>query len=166
MNEEIIEKARQFVEWGRTRDPFRLARYAGATVHFEDLGELKGMYVCIKRNRFIVVNHKLEDCLQRIVCAHELGHDTWHRDMAKDKWRHEFMIYNMNQRPEYEANLFASEILLPDEEIISLIMDGFDVEQIAWSMESDVNLVALKVATLTQRGYRFRQFESRDNFLK
>jgi Zn-dependent peptidase ImmA (M78 family) len=76
------------------------------------------------------------------------------------------MIYNMKKRPEYEANVFASEVLLPDTDIIELANAGYDIEQISTEMDSDVNLVALKLATLSQNGHNYRQFESRANFLR
>jgi Zn-dependent peptidase ImmA (M78 family) len=79
---------------------------------------------------------------------------------------HEFMIYNMNQRPEYEANVFAAELLLQDREVIELSDGGLDVEQIARTLYSDVNLVALKLGLLSQKGYRFRQFDYQVDFLK
>ena len=166
MNESIIMRARKLVRSCETTDPFRIARDIGVEVHYDDLGKLKGMYAFIKRNRFIVINNRLSERVKRIVCAHELGHDQFHRELAKDKWLQEFMIYNMNLRTEYEANIFASEILLPDDELLELTDNGYDIEQIAGTMYSDVNLVALKLAALTQQGYRFRHFESRDNFLK
>ena len=67
-----------------TRDPFRIARELGIEVLFcEDFGPLKGMYRVIKRNRFIFINKDLSPRMQTIVCAHEIGHDQLHRNMAK-----------------------------------------------------------------------------------
>jgi Zn-dependent peptidase ImmA (M78 family) len=166
MNNNIIKQARLLMRRSGSNDPFRIARDTGIDVRFCDLGSLKGMYACIKRNRFIVINNNINERLQKIVCAHELGHDRFHRDLATNKWLHEFMIYNMSQRPEYEANLFASEILLPDDEVIELIKNGLDADQTARELNSDVNLVALKLATLSYQGYSFARLDSRDNFLK
>jgi len=71
----------------------------------------------------------------------------------------------MRQRPEREANLFASELLLPDCDIMAYALEGYTIEQIADAMNTDVNLAALKFDTIRREGYEFRQFESRDNFL-
>lgn len=71
-----------------------------------------------------------------------------------------------DHRMEYEANMFAAQIALPDEDILELIYNGYDVGQIARAMESDINLVALKVAELNSRGYSFREQEHRNDFLK
>ena len=166
LNEAIIKKTRQLIRQCESSDPFRIARESGAEIIFRDLGKLKGMYACIKRNRYIVVNPYMNAWLQKLVCAHELGHDQLHRELAVNQWMHEFMIYNMNQRTEYEANVFAAELLLQDRDIIELSDGGLDIEQIARTLYSDVNLVALKLGLLSQKGYRFRQFDYQSDFLK
>lgn len=116
-----------------TRDPFRIARELGIEVLFcEDFGPLKGMYRVIKRNRFIFINKDLSSHMQTIVCAHEIGHDRLHRNMAMNDAIHEFMLYDMATKPEYEANIVAAEILLDTDTIIEYIYDyGFTSEQIA-----------------------------------
>ncbi len=150
-----------------TRDPFELCKAIGVEVFYADLGNLKGMYKYLKKNRFAVINEKLDVYTRTLVCAHELGHDILHQDLAKKICLQEFMLYDMRSRPEYEANLFASEILLPDEKIFTLAREGYDVEQIAKELCTDVNLVAIKVASMNTRGYRFNTIDSpKCNFLK
>ncbi|MBQ1380423.1 MAG: hypothetical protein IIY79_00250 [Ruminococcus sp.] len=70
-------------------------------------------------------------------------------------------------RPEYEANVFAASVLLDEDEMLELIYNyQYDAEQIAKTMRSDINLVALKVAELARCGHNFRQLECRADFLK
>ena len=112
---------------------------------------------------------------------HEIGHDALHREEAvKAGGFKEFNIFDMRQsRMEYEANIFASQISLPDDEILEYIENGYDIQQIARAMHSDINLVALKTDThsdinlvalktdtLIAQGYRFRHQEYRNQFLK
>ena len=150
-----------------TRDPFELCKAIGVEVFYADLGNLKGMYKYLKKNRFAVINENLDVYTRTLVCAHELGHDILHQDLAKKICLQEFILYDMRSRPEYEANLFASEILLPDEKIFTLAYEGYDVEQIAKELCTDVNLVAIKVASMNTRGYRFNTIDSpKCNFLK
>ena len=150
-----------------TRDPFELCKAIGVEVFYADLGNLKGMYKYLKKNRFAVINEKLDVYTRTLVCAHELGHDILHQDLAKKICLQEFILYDMRSRPEYEANLFASEILLPDEKIFTFAREGYDVEQIAKELCTDVNLVAIKVASMNTRGYRFNTIDSpKCNFLK
>jgi Zn-dependent peptidase ImmA (M78 family) len=151
-----------------TRDPFRIARELGIEVLFcEDFGPFKGMYRVIKRNRFIFINKDLSPRMQTIICAHEIGHDQLHRNMAKNDAIQEFMLYDMATKPEYEANIVAAEILLDTDAILEYIYDyGFTSEQIARAMCSDINLVALKVAHLAETGYDLRRIDHRSDFLK
>lgn len=151
-----------------TRDPFEIAEAIGVDVLFcKDFGPLKGMYRVIKRNRFIFINDELPEWMQRIVCAHELGHDQLHRYLARDNPIQEFMLYDMRSKPEYEANIVAAEILLDTDEILEYIYDyGYTSEQIAGAMKTDINLVALKIAHLAENGYGLRRVEHKSNFLK
>ena len=67
---------------------------------------------------------------------------------------------------EYEANIFASQISLADDEFLELCNQGYDVQQIASALSSDINLVALKADTLISQGYRLRPQEHTNDFLK
>ena len=60
-----------------------------------------------------------------------------------------------SRRMEYEANLFAAQLALPDDEVLEMIYAGYDVEQIARAMNSDINLVALKCEIFNSQGYGF-----------
>ena len=151
-----------------TRDPFRIAQELGIEVLFcDNLSHLKGMYRVIKRNRFIFINKDLSPQKQRIVCAHELGHDQLHRHLAKGNALQEFMLYDMTTKPEYEANIVAAEILLDTDEILEYIYQyGYTSEQIARAMHTDINLVALKIAHLAETGYNLRKIDHRSDFLR
>ena len=122
----------------------------------------------IVRNRFIFIKEDLPPVMHDIVLLHEIGHDTLHRHEAVSTGGfQEFNIFDMgNRRMEYEANIFAAQISLPDDEILEYIYQGYDVGQIARTMDSDINLVALKVAELNRQGYSFLSQEFRSDFLK
>ena len=151
-----------------TRDPFRIAEELGIEVLFcENLSPLKGMYRVIKRNRFIFINSDLSPEMQRIVCAHEIGHDQLHRNLAKDGAIREFMLYYLATKPEYEANIVAAEILLDTDTILEYIREyKYTSVQIAQAMNTDISLVALKVSHLAESGYDFSRVEYQRDFLK
>lgn len=152
-----------------TRDPFRIAKELGIIVldDCDNFGPLKGMYRIIKRNRFIFLNKDLSPEMKRIVCAHELGHDQLHRHLAASAGLQEFSLYDMRTKPEYEANIVAAEILLDTNEVLEYIYDyGYTSEQIARAMNTDINLVALKIAHLAETGYDLRRQDFRSDFLK
>ncbi len=106
--------------------------------------------------------------LENIVLLHEIGHDQLHREAAMSNGGfQEFNIFDMSvNRMEYEANVFASQISLPDEDILNYIEKGYDIQQIACVMHSDINLVVLKNDTLISQGYRFRHQDHESDFLK
>ncbi len=151
-----------------TRDPFKIAKELGINVIFcDNFGSLKGMYRVIKRNRFIFINKALSSRMKAIVCAHELGHDLLHRQLARANGLHEFMLYDMDTRAEYEANIIAAEILIDTDDLLEYIYNyHYSAEQIARALHTDINLVALKIAHLTQIGYDLRSIDHKSDFLK
>ena len=62
----------------RTRNPFKLTKSLGIIVKFADLGEVRGLFKKILRNKYIFINSNLSEFDQRIVCCHELGHAILH----------------------------------------------------------------------------------------
>ena len=165
---QLSEVGERLVRRCGTRDPFEIARQLGVEVLFcPDFGSMKGMYRVVKRTRFIFLNRDLTPQMQRIVCAHELGHDQLHRDLAKNGALQEFMLYDMTTKPEYEANIVAAEILLDTDEVLDYVYNfGYTSEQIAKAMSTDIYLVALKVAHLAESNRGLRPIEHRADFLK
>jgi Zn-dependent peptidase ImmA (M78 family) len=104
--------------------------------------------------------------MNAIVCAHELGHDQLHRVLAKDTPFQEFMLYDMASRTEYEANIFAAELLLDTGSVLEYVKNGYDSLQIASATGTDINLVALKVDSLIRSGYDLREQPHDSKFLK
>ena len=88
-----------------TRDPLQIAADIGIEVMMcDNFGPLKGMYRVIKRNRFIFINEDLPFWLQRIVCAHELGHDPvsyTHLDVYK---RQELLLRCKSQAVQHSVS--------------------------------------------------------------
>lgn len=132
-----------------------------------NLNKMKGMYTIIKRNRIIIINDNMPERMQQMVCAHELGHDALHRQFAKDGGLREFMLYDMKSRPEYEANMYAADLLLDDEEIMELAKCGYDMQQVAGMLNTDINLIGLKMASMNYRGFDLRiGIEPKSDFLR
>lgn len=164
---DITARSRRLIKRYGTRDPFIIAEKLGIEIVYADeLKRLKGMYRVIKRNRFIFLNSANSHAMNAIVCAHELGHDQLHREYAKTTPIQEFMLYDMASRREYEANIFAADLLLDDKEVLDYIDKGYDTLQIAKATYTDINLVALKVDWLIRNGYYLNKQEHDNKFLK
>ncbi len=162
-----VQKAETLRKRFKTSDPFEIAKGLGIEIRYEDsFQKLKGMYTVIARNRFIFLNAKNSPEMNRIVCAHELGHDRLHRDAAQRSPLQEFSLFDSSSKQEYEANLFAASLLLSDEEMLSLIASGNNCTEIAAITETDPNLVALKVECLIEAGYTLNAQIYENRFLK
>ena len=168
MSNIAVEKAKKIVREYGERNADRLARDLGIIVLPRPFKHQKGAYKIIERNRFVFVKEDLDPIMRAIVLLHEIGHDALHRKEAiACGGFQEFTLFDMrDKRMEYEANMFAAEIALPDEDVLECISLGYDVRQIARDLNSDINLVALKTADLNRRGYHFRAQEHRCDFLK
>lgn len=166
--EKIADTADALIARFRTRNPEELASCLHITVMERNFRKQKGAYVVEMGNPFIFVRKDLDPVLRRIVIMHEIGHDRLHRAEAGSQcYFREFELFNMEaSRMEYEANLMAAQLLLPDEEILEFIHAGYDTQQVALAMHSDTNLVALKNDILIARGHIFRRQEHDSRFLR
>lgn len=165
---EIVRRADRIVKRCGTRQAHEIARELGIEILRCPFKAQRGAYKVIMRNRFMFVKNDLDPVMENIVLLHELGHDSLHRDEAtRAGGFKEFNIFDVrDSRMEYEANVFATQIALPDDDFLELAERGYDVQQIAAALRSDVNLVALKADTLISRGYRLRPQAHRSDFLR
>lgn len=161
---DIVTKANEIVQQTGSRNPEEIASYLGIIVLPCNFRKQKGVYKLVKKSRFIFLKDDLCPELRNIVLLHEIGHDVLHRKEAETF--QEFNIFDVQgSRMEYEANSFAAEVSLPDEEILEYIQQGLDAETIAKCMKTDANLVALKIENLNRRGYSFRKPDRQLNIL-
>lgn len=141
-----------------TRDPFTIAEEEGVNLLFRnDFKRQKGAFMILERNSFIFINAKLSDEMQKLVCAHELGHALLHRELGKqDGGLLEFEIFDIRSQCEYDANVFSATLLLDDQEVLEASRDGYDIVQVAKMMDTNVNLLLLKMTEMNKQGYKFR----------
>jgi len=151
----IYKAADRVVRLSGTRSPKRIAHDLGIDILYRnDFEDLLGMYTYKWKHRFIFLNDRLDDYMEQMVIAHELGHDAFHRDIAGDGLK-EFILFRMKDNTEYVANAFAAHVLLPDNEVLELARYGYDVVQIASELGSDINLLLIKLQELNKLGYHF-----------
>ena len=109
-SEEIYKKANSIVKSCGTRDTLKIARELGIHLHFLDnLNDLLGMYTCRHKERHILLNSNTEYLIMQMVCGHEIGHDTFHRDLAKgNEPLPEFVLFDRRRLPSPTSKLFRS----------------------------------------------------------
>ena len=163
---DIYAKALWLTEHYGTSDPFVLCNCMGLNVRYADLGSVKGMYKCIAGNYFVIINSVLDKHLERAVCCHELCHHVLHSHMTENISVYETMIFDMSAKPELEANMLASELLITDTDMLTLAKEGRSLEEIASFLEVDINFVILKAGLMKERGYEFfGNFDIQSDFL-
>lgn len=93
-----------------SRDPLRIAKFAGIGVAILPLGEQAGLYRLIKRKKWIFINEDLIDTdLFYVVAAHELGHAFLHRTKECSFIKGHTLL--LTSGIEKEANMFAAKLL-------------------------------------------------------
>ena len=165
----ISGKALQLVKQYRTRDPFALSQALKIHIRYKDLGEgIKAFYFCQSRIRSIVINNRVGSQDARVLCAHELGHAVLHSRLAAARALPEVALFNSADLTEYEANLFAAELLIADEDLTELLAEQ---ERTFFSVAQELcvpaELLDFKFRILKSRGYRLRSpIVARSDFLK
>lgn len=99
-----------------TRSPYEMAERMGIIVQKNNLGTIRGYYFKKYRIKQIILHNDLSESDERFVLAHEIGHAVLHEDVNTP-----FLMGNTlfsKNKFEKEANLFAIELLVPDETII------------------------------------------------
>ena len=155
-SEEIYEKASRIVKNCGTRDTLKIATELGIYIDYiNNLENLLGMYTYRYKERHILLNANMEPMIMQMVCGHEIGHDVFHRDIAKNnKALPEFVLFDMRSKPEYEANAFAAHLIIDDDELIEYMQQGYDVVQLAAMMNTNINLMLIKLNEMNRMGWQ------------
>lgn len=103
----------ELIEKFQSRDPIEIAKGLGIRVLYEELGMINGYYNEIGDLKFIHINNRLSEEQQIFTAAHELGHSILH-ERTNVLFLHAF-THERTGRMEYEANLFATFLLISDE---------------------------------------------------
>jgi len=139
-----------------TRDPFQLAQFLGCIVKFINTKSQKGFCKIIFNNRFIFINQNMSPQMQRMTCAHELGHILLHKEALKQQGHFaEMELFDITDHRELEANQFAANLLIDDRELLDLLKDGYDMVGAAAQLNVNVNMLMVKLLSMNKTGYTF-----------
>lgn len=154
-----------------TRDPFEIISLLGILLLYEPMGAektaCKGFFMKHSRIKSITINSSLSEKMQRLIAAHELGHAVLHSSKAKIDGFNDFALFSEMNSSEYEANVFAAELLIPDEYLIEGLKNGKSIFQIAAALSLPDEIMDFKIRAMKKRGYKIEpQLNCRANFLK
>ena len=94
------------------------------------------------------------------------GHYTLKTTSAKPGMQDD-TLYNMTDNTEYQANLFAADLLIEDEEIEDMVQnEDLDYFGLCSSLNATPELMSFKLYSLTKRGQAYHMpMEIQSNFL-
>lgn len=170
--EEITHEAGKLRSFWGCSDPVRICRNLGILLMYHPLGtcegSCKGYFLTACKMKAIIVNNALSEQEQRIIIAHELGHATLHSKAAESHDFHEFSLLDEADIMEYEANVFAAELLIDEGTLIESIKDGLTCDQLAASFNVPYELLAFKMRVLQRKGFSISELPvyAHGNFLK
>ena len=139
----------------QTRNPYELCEALGIRISVKELGaDICAYYYYYSRVHNILINSHASDDMRRILLAHELGHARLHKHIAILKGFREMDIFDMVQPTEYEANVFAAELLIADSSLLDLLNgDSASFYQVVSQLCLPADLVDLKLRALKCKGY-------------
>lgn len=113
MKKDIKKLVSYYIKKYNTRNPFELAEYLNVEVMIGPLGSRAGCYMFLKNHKCVFLNEDLNDNERTLVMAHELAHSIMHRKENCYFIRNKTFL--LTSKIETEANIFAAELLIPDE---------------------------------------------------
>ena len=147
----IIFLAEKTIRKYKTKDPFKIAKTLGIELVVKELGNLKGFYKVIYDIPFIFLCSSLDSKEAKIVLAHEIGHHILHKEFAAFGFE-ETSLFSPASRREYEADLFAAELLISDEFVENAVERGYTTEQMAAAIGVKKDFISLKISA-----YKFKK---------
>lgn len=100
----------------KTRNPYELIDAMGIILQYgENMERVRGFYLYANRIKLICVGNGLPEHIEKFVISHELGHAVMHKQSSAPFLQSTFLSLD---KMEIEANKFAAELVIPDEEIM------------------------------------------------
>ncbi len=154
--EQIKKEATAIIDFYGNNDPKQIIEYLGVLIIPSKLGKIKG-FLQYHQNYFIIhINETIDSDIEiDKVLAHELGHYFLHKSLNCFKLKlHTLSFAN---KLEYEANLFASELLLTDEMLKKeyYYIESMNTKELSVYFNLDIDLVENKLTTIKKHANFF-----------
>ena len=164
----IYDETQKLIRKYKTRDPFKIMDdmhiIVGETSNFQ---KLKGFCFMSCKTIYVQISSFLSEEEKQIVAAHELGHIILHKTQLKMAPMKDDTLYNMQDNTEYQANLFAADLLLSDADIADMAHnEDLDYFSLCSTLNPTPELMSFKLYSLTKRGQAYHMpMEIQSNFL-
>ena len=153
---EICDKVEMIQKKYHESNPFRLCSAMDIMLIFRSMGNnpnaIKGFFLESKRIRTITVNDDLPLVIQKVIVF------TFH----------DLRLFDESSLAEKEANLFAAEYLLSDEEVLDVLNRDTTFFTAAAKLTVPVELLDFKFRIMKWKGYKLSEppMESRSDFFE
>lgn len=165
MHASVYDISKKLKRQHKTSNPFELADILGIDVSYKAFTELKGVYYVLQKNPYIVLSEDLDEHMTKVVMFHEIGHHVLHRRMSSAMFQ-EFCLFDMTSITEREANIFAADYMITDDDVLDGAEYGYTSEMLAKSFFVPHELMLIKIKDMNTRGYSLKiDYEPRANFL-
>lgn len=169
--DEIVKSVKKLKRRYREDNLFELCRNIGILLLPQPFGTQKGaimgFFLEQRRIKTITYNSDLSDDLQKIIVGHELGHSVLHARSGVHAF-HDVGLFDVSSRFEKEANLFAAEFLLDDDEVLETLAQGGDFFSAAAILRVPMELLDFKFRIMKWKGYDVAEppIMAQSNFLR
>ena len=155
--DEIVKAVDKLQNRYQGHDPFLLCKEMGIILLPQAFGldenAIKGFYLQKCRIKTITYNCDLPTVIQRIIVAHEVGHSQLHAKGGVHAF-HDVGLFDDSSRFEKEANLFAAEFLLKDEDVLQTLNADKTFFSAAAALNVPMELLDFKFRVMKWKGYK------------
>lgn len=138
----IKDTVQNIIKKYKTKDPYELCEFLNIKIIYEELGTINGYFQSSCRIKIIHLNTNLEENFSKFVLAHELGHAVLHEKI--NLLFLETNTFNVKNKYEKQANIFASELLLDDTIKNIYCNNTYTVDEIACIEKVPVEIIKYK----------------------
>ncbi|MGO3017611.1 MAG: ImmA/IrrE family metallo-endopeptidase [Anaerococcus sp.] len=162
--DQIFKDSQRIIETYGTRNPRDILEGRNVKIiPFSTDTKILGMFKIIKRNSFVFYNPYVDKRIQNMVFAHELGHEIYHKNMAKNSNLMEYELFDINSEMELEANIFACHLLINEDELLEDLKQGYTYNQLASLYNVNVNLMIFKLNEMHRMGLPIKKESPADS---
>lgn len=157
----IVNQVELLIKKTGSRDPYAICDFLDYKIHYMDLQQrLKAYYFYQSRINNIIVDENVIEAFRPVLIAHELGHGILHKEIAMMSGFQELEVLEKrsNQPLEYEANLFAAELLIEDDAVLKLLNE-YTFFETASILNVPAALLDFKFASLKIKGYGIKPLQ-------
>ncbi len=136
-------KVNQIIKKCETRDVYKILDYLNIKLFKLNFESEIGMYRFLKNNKVIILSENLDMYKERFILAHEIGHAVLHRKENCFYLKHHTDL--KTNVYEIEANKFAAELLISDDDIKFCIENNYTDKQMANYFHVPIELINYKI---------------------